>query len=485
MSRDAITPYSAAADMLAALNAGSVTSRDLVDLCVERMRRYNGELHCIATPNFDGAAEAAEHADRRRARGEAGRLLGLPLTVKDCIAVRGLPATGGVLERARAISPRDAPPIHRVREAGAVILATTNVPPYASDWQSHNDLFGRAANPWDLGRTPGGSTGGGAAAVAAGLTPLEMGGDYIGSIRIPSAFCGIFGHKPSYSAVPGTGHFPLAPLPNPVPPFAVIGPLARSARDLELALDVAAGPDIGEEPAWRLTIPRARHEVLAGYRVAILPSIPWLPVERSITGVLERLAEQLRSVGATVERAQPLLFGDLRDHHKLYVRFIGASTSGRRPPEVRQQVIEELRATGDEFQVAMASGLEAIGGDIGACFLLREDYRAAYREFFRDWDILLAPVFPVNAFPHTTLPEQERFFDVDGVAVPYDRGGVYPGLANLSGQPATAFPAGLTGDGLPIGLQAIGPYLEDRTPIRFAQLVTEAFGGFVPPPDFP
>src|SRR5438093_49282 len=374
-------PFTTAGDMLRALAGRRVSAVELLELHVVRIARHDGTLNAIVTRDFERARRQAEAADTARARGEEGPLLGLPITLKVSINVTGLRTTVGVPEWSRFVSDHDAPATTRVRKAGAVIVGKTNVPPVLADWQADNPIFGRTVNPWDPARTPGGSTGGGAAALAAGLTPLEVGSDIGGSIRVPAAFCGVYGHKPSETALPRSGQFPYPPMPNAAVAMGVQGPLARSAEDLELALDVLAGPDTGEDTAWRLELPAARHT---------------------------RLAE----------------------------------------------------------------------------------FRAAFRAFFREWDVLLAPITLGPAFPHVPKPyppDAKSLHDTLEVGdrnVLYDLQLVYPGVATLAGQPATAFPVGLTRAGLPIGLQAIGPYLEDRTPIRFAGLVAREIGGFTPPPRF-
>jgi amidase len=479
-----LNAFASATEMLHALRTRQVTSAELLDLHLRRMARYNPRLNAIVTPDYDNARRVAVAADAARARGEDAPLLGLPLTVKDCIYVQGLPATGGVPERRQALADADSRLTARLRAAGAVLMGTTNVPPYAADWQSANPLFGRSNNPWDLTRTPGGSTGGGAAAVAAGLTPLEFGGDFAGSIRIPAAFCGIYGHKSSETALPRSGHFPGPNFPNAAVAMAVQGPLARSTADLELALEVIAGPDVGEEVAWRLVLPPTRHERLADYRVAVLPRIAWAPVDDEIMAAVEELSIRLGRGGVQVQEIQPEAFGDLRAYHTLYLSILFAISSAGQPAEERQRQAEQFCATADEFQAAYARGLEASASDYILWYGWREQYRAAYRAFFRDWDVLLAPANIVNAFPHTDAPMPERLLHVNGQAVSYDLQSVYPALANLTGQPATAFPVGLTRTGLPIGLQVIGPYLEDRTPIRFAALVAQEWGGFRPPPGY-
>jgi amidase len=479
-----LTTFATAKEMMSALYGREIGAVELLELHLQQIARHNPALNAIVTPNEEEARRAAAAADAERLRGEEEMLLGLPVTIKDCIYVRGLPTTGGLAERAQAVDAADSRLAARVREAGAVLLGKTNVPPNAGDWQSDNPVFGRSNNPWDLGRTPGGSTGGGAAAVAAGLTPLEFGGDFGGSIRLPAAFCGIFGHKSSETALARSGHFPGPNTPNSATAMAVQGPLARSAEDLELALDVIAGPDVGEDVAWRLEIPEARHHRLAEYRVAVMPSIPWLPVDDEVTTTLEGLVGRLRRAGAKVATAQPESFGDLRAYYKLYRSLFAAIITTGRPAEQRRGEAEHLRARGDELDAAWADGVEASASDYLIWHGRREAHRAAYRAFFRDWDILLAPITLGPAFPHTAAPFAERRLDINGQPVEYGLQLVYPGLANLTGQPATAFPAGRTRAGLPIGLQAIGPYLEDRTSIRFTGLIAREFGGFQPPPGY-
>ena len=486
MTTTQLDAFAPATVMLRALRERQVSAVELLELHLRRVERYNPQLNAIVIPDYHNARRNAAAADGARAKDESGPLLGLPMTIKDCIDVQGLRTTAGVVERADACAATDARVTARVRAAGAVIMGKTNVPPMAGDWQADNPIFGRTNNPWDLGRTPGGSTGGGAAALAAGLTPLEFGSDIGGSIRVPAAFCGVYGHRPSETALPRSGHFPGAPLPNAATVMGVQGPLARSAEDLELAFDVVAGPDVGEDVGWRLHTPPARHERLADFRVAVLPRIEWLPVDDEIMAALEGLAAALSRAGAQVKEAQPEAFGDLRDHHQLYLSLLMVMVSIGQPEAERRRQVQALRARDDEFSAAQAGGLEASASDYIIWHGRREAYRSSYRAFFGDWDILLAPVFSVPAFPHVALdvPFAERTLDVNGRAVPYGLQLAYPAVATLSGQPATAFPAGLTRAGLPIGLQAIGPYLEDRTPIRYTQLLAQEFGGFRRPPGY-
>ena len=272
--------------------------------------------------------------------------------------------------------------------------------------------------------------------------------------------------------------------------MGVQGPLARSAADLDLALAVLAGPEGGEEVAWQLTLPPPRHERLSAYRIAVLPPIDWVPVDTEIMVAQEELVSRLSRAGAHVTMIQPELLGDMRAHHVLYVSLISAVTGARSPEAERRRLVELSRGYDDAFSEARRQGWLASVGDYFTWYGQREQYRAAYRAFFREWDVLLAPITLIPAFPHVKLawPREARDFEhtiiVNGAVVAYDLQLVYPGIATLSGQPATAFPLGLTRAGLPIGLQAIGPYLEDRTTIHFATLLEREFGGFRRPPGY-
>ncbi len=487
---DRIDAFASAVEMLAALRARRVSAVELLDLHRRRVERYNQALNAIVEPDFERARRDAGTADARRARGEDAPLLGLPMTLKESINVRGLRTTIGMEMWKDFRSEHDAPVTTRVKAAGAVVMAKTNVPQMLADWQSANPVHGRTNNPWDLARTPGGSTGGGAAALAAGLTPLEFGSDIGGSIRVPAVFCGVCGHRPSETAMPRSGQFPYPPMPNAAVVMGVQGPLARSADDLELALDVAAGPEVGEDVAWRLGIPPARHQRLAEFRVAVLPPIDWMPLDAEIAAALDSVASRLGRLGCQVKVAQPDALGDHRQHYALYLTLLSAVTSSRVPAEQRLARLQVMRTRDDEWSRALQRGIESGAPDYIAWIAQREQYRAAWRSFFREWDVLVAPAFFTPAYPHWDKPwpntpdSIRKTVDVNGTPVLEELGLFYPALATLAGQPATAFPVGLTRGGLPIGLQAVGPYLEDRTPIRFAALLGRELGGFARPPGY-
>jgi amidase len=490
MTTTDVSPFATATEMLGALRRRDLSAAELLEIHLRRIERHNLALNAIVIPDYDNARRAAEAADAARSRGEDRPLLGLPITIKEAINVAGLRTTVGMPETADWVSPVDGLVTARARAAGAVIVGKTNVPPMLADWQASNPVFGRSNNPWDPARTPGGSTGGGAAAVAAGLSPLEYGSDIGGSIRVPAAYCGIYGHRPSETVVPRSGQFPAPPLPNAAFVMGVQGPLARSAEDIELGLDVVAGPEIGEEPAWRLALPPARHERLADFRVAVLPLPDWLPLDADLLAARDALVATLQRSGARVGMAAPEVLADPARFHAGYAALLLAQLGARMPPDAASQIAAGFAATDPRFGDAYRRGLEASTGTFLEMHAEREMARASFRDFFKDWDVLLCPAALGPAFPHGEVAFPPiasligRTLTLNDTTVPYVWNLTMPGIATFPGQPATAFPVGLTRDGLPLGLQAVGPYLEDRTPIRFAALVAREIGGFRPPPGY-
>lgn len=478
-----IDAFGPATRLLAALRQREISAAELLDFHLDRIEKLDPPLNSIVVKDFDRARSAALHADRLRAAGNDAPLLGIPITVKESLHVEGLPSTAGVEARRGHRAQADAPSVARLRAAGAIILGKTNVCTWLADFTADNPVYGRTNNPWDLSRTCGGSSGG-SAALAAGLTCLDIGSDLGGSIRVPPAFCGLWGHRPSDTAVCASGHFPGTDLPSAAAIMAVQGPQARSAADCELALQIMAGPEVGPDAAWRLSFPPPRHERLCDFRVAVLPEQSWLPVDPEIIEALHRTASDLRRAGATVRELQPRGLGDLREYYALFRSMMSVIVGSRWPAELREQAIARKLATGDEFQAADARGLGASSAQYLQWHERRETYRAAWREFFSEWDVLLTPTTLVPAFEHASGPTVDRRLTVAGKEVEFDYMSFYPGLATLAGQPATALPAGRTSGGLPVGLQAIGPFLEDRTPLRFAQLLEVRLGPFRPPPRY-
>ena len=478
---DSVDTFSTAGAMLQALRERRISSVELVEMHLARIDKLDGPLNAIPVRTPERALEAAKQADAALARGETAELLGLPMTLKESTQVAGLPQSAGMPPFKEHRPESDGPIASSVFSAGACLLGKTNIPFALMDWQANSPVYGRTNNPWDLERTPGGSTGGGAAALATGMTPLEIGSDIGGSIRVPAAYCGVYGHRPSTTAVPRSGAYPMADLNNPAFVMAVQGPLARSATDLELLFDVIAGPVPGEDVAWRLELPPARHERLRDFRVAVMPPLRWVAPSAEMMAKVDELTAFLSRNGATVREAMPDLNLDGYFHDYLALLMVDSSLGQSR--EERELAAASL-ATDDPLFSGQSEGFVMDAAEHLGLMFRREAAAAAWRRFFTQWDVLIAPMALDAAFPHQEREMSTRTLVVDGSEVPYMLNIAYPMWAIFTGQPSTAFPAGLNRSGLPLGLQAIGPYLEDRTTLRFAQLLEREWQAFQPPPGY-
>jgi amidase len=481
--------FKTATELSSALAAKKVSAVELAQEAIGRIERHDGQINAVCVRDFSRALEAARGADAVRARGGTGPLLGIPLTVKESYNVAGLPTTWGFPAQKSFIPAEDALAISRVKEAGGVILGKTNVPVGLGDWQSYNDIYGTTNNPFDLGRTPGGSSGGSAAALAAGYGALSLGSDIGGSLRVPAFHCGVYAHKPTFALVPSRGH---TPPPLPALPFnrdlAVIGPMARSAADLSLLLDVIAGPDpIEGGKAYKLALPLPRHDQLKNFRVLLIDTDPVLPTAASVRSAIDKLAANLGKAGIKVMRESPLL-PDFAASTRLYMRMLMSFLSASFAPESYERSKEEAEKlapdngslAAERLRGTVLSQRDWIMAD-GA----RTRLRAQWRELFKTFDAVICPVMPTPAYPHDHSEDQEsRRINIDGKDYVYPDQLAWPGIATLPGLPATAIPIGLSPEGLPVGVQIVGPWLEDRTPLRLAELIEREFGGFVPPPMF-
>jgi len=441
-----------AGDLAQALVARQLSAVELFETAVQAIEAKDEPINAVVVRDFDRARDQAKAADAALARGETRPLLGVPVTVKESHNIAGLPTTWG-LEPFKGWTPdADSTGVTRLKAAGAVILGKTNVPPSLGDWQAANPVYGRTNNPHDLGRSPGGSSGGGAAALAAGMVPLEFGSDIGGSIRVPAHFCGVFGHKPSYGLIPLTGHTPPG-VPTTGEPvlFGVVGPLARTAADLDLALDVLAGPEGDMARGYRLGLKPPRAAALKDFRVLVIAEHPLAGVDAEVRGPIEALAERLARLGAKVQRQSPLV-PDLVAAQETYMRMLGTTLS-------RGQRSEGGRPPIDAH--AWMDGLDVIAR-----------HRGQWAALFEAFDVVLAPPLGVVAFPHKDEPSWgARTLTLNGQETPFGAQIAWPGLAGFPGLPATCAPLGRTSDGLPTGVQIVGPMFEDRTAIAFAGLV--------------
>lgn len=477
--------YRSASELLRELSQGKQSSLELLEFLLARIERENGAINAVVASDPEGARARAREADAARARGESwGPLHGLPMTIKDSIEVVGMPTTSGAPELAGHFPKCNADTAQRLIDAGAIVFGKTNLPLYAGDFQSYNAVYGTTCNPWDLERGPGGSSGGSAAALAAGFSPLELGSDIGGSIRNPAHFCGVYGHKPSWGTVSGRGHIPGPPGAVSPSDLGVLGPLARTPEDLALAFDLLTGPSPSEATGWRLELPAARHERLADFRVALWLDQPGRPVSAEVADLIQQAADRIAQAGAHLDdRARPAI--DPEDSHARYLRLLWSVMGAGFPLPVRE-ALEKAHANLDpadrDWNAQMVRG--AVGPHRAwlADNEARHHLRARWSEFFADVDVLLCPIMPTAAFPHDHAPIEQRMLDVDGHPMPYLEQLFWAGLITLVYLPASVVPVGRTRAGLPVGMQVVAPYLEDHTALHFARCIEDVVGGFVAPP---
>jgi amidase len=468
-----------------ALSRRELSAVELLDHFAGRVERLNPRVNAVVATNFEAARARAAAADRALARGEArGALHGLPMTVKDALELVEMPTTCGAPELAKHFAERNADSVERLLQAGAVLFGKTNLPIWAGDFQTYNEVYGTTSNPFDPTRIAGGSSGGSAAALAAGLTPLELGSDIGGSIRNPAHFCGVYGHKPTYGIVPIRGHIPGPPGALAPGDLGVVGPLARAPEDLDLALGVLAGPRPEDAIAWRLELPPARRGKLREFRVAAWLADPaGPPIAAEVAGLLAGAVERIAGAGARVdERARPAL--DAAESHATYLRLLYGVIGAGFPPQLIRGLEQALPSLSPDARGPFA---ELVRGSVGshrqwvADDETRWRHRARWADFFRHFDVLLCPIMPLAAFPHDHSPMEARTVDVDGRAVPYFDLLFWAGLFVIAGLPSTVVPIGRTRAGLPVGMQVVSAHLEDRTAIGFARHLEDLIGGFVPP----
>jgi amidase len=467
-------PHNSAIEQLSALRSRKISSAELVDAAIERIQKVDGEINAVVVKDFDRAREAALAADEDRKAGADRPLLGLPLTVKEAFDVEGLPTTWG-LPGKHAPAAADAVLVGRLRSAGAIILGKTNVAGMLADWQTANELFGVTNNPWNLERTSGGSSGGGAAAVACGMTPLEFGSDLAGSLRIPAAFCGVYAHRPSHGIVPMRGFAPpmapRTPISQPIDQ-STLGPIARTAADLKMALDLVPGPDVPDSAAWRLSLPSARHTELKDFRVLVLDERLLVPTSQDIHGAIDKVAKQLWNEGCRVGQS----LSEVPDMKDLTWTFSALLMS-----------MMGVDMPGDDYAAAFAhaNGKEGTPHEQSMTmshrdWVLLDRHRLAlaarWVETFERWDVVLCPAAPCTAFPHDRRPFGKRKLDVNGSKINYEKTPFWTTLATPTGLPVTTVPIGADNSGLPIGIQIIGPRLEDYTPLSFAELLERRLG---------
>ena len=444
-----------------ALRRKEISSRELTEMLLARIDAVNPAVNAVVELRAEAALAEAESADKAIMQGPVGPLYGLPMTVKDSFNVAGLHTTWGNPDFKDYVADSDATLVKRLKRSGAIIAGKSNVHYMLADFaQTANEVYGVTNNPWDVTRTPGGSSGGGAAALSAGMTFLEYGSDLVGSIRIPASFCGVYGLKPSARIVPLSGFQVPGPprAPSEMTYMSAVGPLARTASDLRTALKITAGPEGAAANAYSWTLAPPRHTRLQDFRIGFVLDHPHAPVSSEVVPLLANMVDAIAGAGATVTEGWP---------------------EGVDP-------IEQSESFG--FHVGLFFAFQQPGGDFAKLseFVEHENRRMSARDawtrYFNEMDVFLCPANFTPAFPHDSRPFEERTITTPEGERPYANQPFWIAQASLAGLPAVAAPVGRTRGGLPVGAQIIGPIYEDDTAITFAELLGGAVGGYEPPP---
>lgn len=472
-----------ATEIAARIRARQLGCVEVLEHLLARVERYNPRLNAIVVLDVERARARAEAADAALSRGDVwGPLHGVPMTFKESYDMEGLPTTWGLTEFAGRRAERDSAVVQRMRAAGAVPFGKTNVPVMLADWQSYNPVYGSTNNPWDLARTPGGSSGGSAAALAAGLTGLEAGSDIGASIRNPAHYCGVYGHKPTYGVVPMRGH--ALPGVLSVADISVVGPLARSAEDLEVALDAMAGADGLDAECWSLALPGDSRTDPREFKVAVMLTDRNCAQDDALTTKLQDTVDALARLGVTVsDTARPAF--DTTESHRLYIQLLRAATSARLDDDeldAQRRIAAEADPDDHGYLPMVARAVAQGHRDWLRANERRAHLRQAWAAFFDEWDLLLCPTAASTAFPHQQEGlRHERSIPVNGQPEPTVDQLFWAGLSSVVYLPSTVVPVGQARDGLPCGLQIIAGHGRDKTALAFAKMLERQLGGFVAP----
>jgi amidase len=475
--------FETASGLARAIRKGKLTSREATEAHLERIDRLNAGVNALVVVDREGAIKAARAADRTAAKKGAkpGPLHGVPITIKEAFDVKGLHTTSSHPPLKGNLAASDASLVARLRAAGAVILGKTNVPELCADFQTESPLFGTSKNAWDDRRTAGGSTGGGAVAVAARLSPLELGSDIGGSVRNPAHYNGIFSLKPTEWRVPSQGHVPDLPGVTRVTRYmGVFGPLARSVDDLELALRIVAGPDGNEAEAPPVPIGSTPKLGASDLRIAVLDSNPLVKVSNDTAAVVQATARLLSKAGAKVRRAEPEGL-DWTKGWEDWCDLFNYLVNALKPLEERERFFPMI----DSSDPSARSAARGARLDMGQFFALLDRRDRLIRQcesFLDDYDAWLMPVMPDAAFIRQS---QREPLMIDGTPYPYFFAGTsYNFIANLTGQPSIVLPCGFSKEGLPIGLQLTGKRWGEAKLLGVAKVLEKLLPPCPVPPHF-
>ena len=480
-----ITLWSAR-DQGVAIAAGDISARELLDAVFDRYERFNPTINAVVVTRFDEAQERARLADEMTAAGRSwGPLHGVPITIKEAWDWVGSPSTSGHPELVDWRPERNSEAIERLLRAGAVIYGKSNIPVSMADWQTFNPVYGTTSNPWNPELIPGGSSGGAAAAVASGMAALELGSDIGASIRNPAHYCGVFGHKPTYGLVPIAGHGSPG---NPAElDIGVGGPIARYAGDLQLGLDVVAGPAGLDAVGWRLELPPARKKRPSEIKAAVMLESPCVVQDSELTDQLTATIDSLAALGVTVDHdARPDI--DIVRSHEVYLMLLRAATGTEYSTEAyAEQQVHAVRFEEGErdFRAIAGKAVTMSHWEWAAYHREREHERLAWASFFEEYDFLLCPTAASAAYPHDQEGERaDRTIPVNGGQESTIDQLFWAGWSCGVLLPGTVAPAGLTASGLPCGLQIVAGHLRDRDAIAFAGLMERELGGYRIPPGY-
>lgn len=485
-----------ASQALAQLRAQEISSRELLEACMARVDALNPQLNAVIAHQREAARALADQADQATRRGESwGPLHGLPMTLKDAWEVPGMPCVGGAPEYRDHWPQQAGPTIQRVLDAGAIVFGKTNVPYKSLDVQTYNPVFGTTHNPWDVRKTCGGSSGGAAVALATGMTPLEIGSDIGGSIRIPAHFCGVYGHKSTHGTLSMRGHIPGDPGSLSEPPLGVAGPMARTAEDLQLLFDLLVGSTPAMPSGWTAHLPQPRHERIDQYRVLMWVDDPDCPIDTGMADRYRQLAQALKAAGVQVDVGSPMGLG-LKDIYPLYFQQMGSVMGAwLRPDERRAKGMVAplgaatapfMRGLGKLVSLPHSVGdfVKGMTGGLGDWFNVVEDsnrLRETFNTVFNRYDVILMPPTYTPAFAHDHGFMATRQIKVNGERRHYSDLFMWIAPATLMGLPATSAPLGQTAAGLPVNVQIMGAPYDDRVTMHFAKLLASVMGGFAKP----
>ena len=467
-----------------------VSAVEVLEAHLNQISGHNSKLNAICTLN-QSALEIAKQADEALAKGENwGMLHGVPITIKDIFETEGLRTTAGYKPLENYIPTRDATVVARLRGAGAIILGKSNTAELAGEYQSVNDIFPAVNNPWNLDYTAGGSSGGSAAAVAAGFSPLDIGNDVSGSIRQPAHFCGVFGLKPTDRRVSSAGQIPEVPgQPKCIRQMQTVGPLARCVEDLRLCFTLIAGADIRQPDIAPVHEDTISGKSLQDLRVAWMDGWDKLPVAAEIKSAMQAVARILLKRRVSVESWIPPL--DIEESLQLCDRLIAYNfvysqpvdfaTASKRIPMIFREMtqgdkeLREMSNMGDYLPELLNPTLKGYFTALSERDRVISQMDAA----MENWDVWLCPIAMTCAFTHRPMG---RFIDVDGKKVPYLlANGAYTSLFNLTGNPVVVIPISFTKDGLPIGMQIVGKRWKEMELLSIAEQIVEIIGDFQRP----